>query len=128
MELAILGSGALLAAFALVAIGQHDWHRLARRSVRVKATVVGHQSRWDEGEKCYAARLAFEADGKAIEVVDGTLAPAPEPAVGTEVMLRYPAGRPDLARLPRPVTWIAVYAALVATLAMLGAELLKRLD
>ena len=49
----------------------------------------------------------------------------PQPDVGTDVFLHYPAGRPDLARISRPKAWIAIYAMLLATLALLFVELAK---
>lgn len=128
VELVILVSGAALVAFALVAIARHDWVRMTRPSISVRATVIGYQSRWDEGRKSYAARFQFDADGQTLVVTDQLLRMTREPALGHEVQLRYPKGRPDLARKARPVMWVIVYAVLLTLAALLAAELAARLN
>ena len=44
--------------------------------------------------------------------------------LGAMVELTYPAGRPDLARPPRPLMWVAVYLLLAGMVAMLAASAL----
>jgi hypothetical protein len=119
MEPVILWTSAALVVFALWAIARHDWLRLTRASVKVKAKVIGHRYNSDDGQKSYSARFAFDAAGQPFEVVDQLLVTQRSPTVGTELWLHYPQGRPDLARIPRPATWAMVYAVLLAMLTVL---------
>lgn len=119
MELVILWSAVGLVVFALWAIARHDWVRLTRGSVKVKAKVIGHRAISDDGQKSYSARFAFDVAGQSIEVVDKRLLTQRSPAVGSDVWLNYPKGRPDLARVPRPATWAFVYAMLLGMLTLL---------
>ncbi len=112
--------GVALVLFALWVTARRDWVRLTRASVRVPAKVVGHSTSWDDGQRAYAARLVFDLDGQSIEVVDQVFSSRPNPPIGAELWLNYPIGRPDLARIPRPVTWLLVYAALLTMLVLLG--------
>jgi len=123
MELVVLWSSTALVVFALWAIARHDWLRLTRASVRVKAKVVGHRCNSDDGQESFSACLAFDAAGHPTEVVDQLLLSQRSPAVGTEVWLYHPKGRPDLARIPRPATWTMVYAVLLGILTLLIFEL-----
>ena len=126
MALALRLCAAALVLISLAVIIRKDWLRLTRAAVRVDAVVVGHRSTLDEGHRLYAARFAFEADGQPVEVVDQRLYAHPQPAVGERVRLSYPAGHPELAHIPRPIVWTAIYIALLALLAVLGLQIFER--
>ena len=128
MHGAILWTGTALVVFSLWAISRHDVLRIMRTSFKVKARVVGHRTIWEDGQKLYSARFAFDVDGHSVEVVDQMQNSTPRPSLGSEVWLHYPRGRPDLARIARPVTWTLVYLALGATLAVMIYEMQGRLD
>ena len=123
IALVVLWVSTALVLFALWAIARHDWVRLTRPSVKVRGRVVGHEAVQDDGNTCYSARIAFDVAGKPMEVLDQSRTLQTQPDVGTDVLLRYPDGRPDLARIPRSKTWIAIYAMLIATLAFLVIDL-----
>jgi hypothetical protein len=128
MEGAILWSGTALVVFSLWAISRHDVVRIMRASVKVKARVAGYRTIWEDGQKSYSARFAFDVDGHRVEVIDQMLNSTPRPSLGSEVWLHYPRGRPDLARIARPATWAFVYLALGAMLAIMIFEMRRRLN
>lgn len=112
MEAWFLYASMALCLFALWAIARRDWVRLTTISRQVDAVVCGHRITRDSDGTSYAAILRFSAEGKEHEVVDQVLSPRPTPDEGTRVSLTYPVGRPDLARVPRPLLWGMVYALL----------------
>lgn len=124
MERAIILAGLALCLFALWALVRKDAARWFALSREVRATVVGHQEGWSDGHRTYAARLRFEAEGTSHEVIDQVLNGRPTPPEGTVVMLRFPVGRPDLARIPRPWTWAWVYLTIIGMTGILVARLM----
>jgi hypothetical protein len=114
--------GMALCLFALWAIGRHDLVRLRAISRSVDAEVIGHRISRDGDGTSYAATYRFSAEGETHEVHDAVLNSSPRPSVGTRVKLNYPFGRPDLARVSRPWTWLFVYATLLFMLAILIAR------
>lgn len=118
-------------AFAVLCLGlliRHDWLRLTRPSRRVLAEVIGHDSRFQGGGMEFAAIYGFYDEAGAHEVTDAVTHADPEPEEGEMVELVYPAGRPDLARPPRLLMWLGVYATFVFIVAMTSAKLLGWLD
>lgn len=119
MERAIILSGLALCVFALWALVRHDRVRWTTPSRRVTAHVCGHEARWFEDTRSYAARYRFSAEGAEHEVVDVVFTPTRTPAEGAAVELAYPAGRPDLARPRRTVLWLVVYAVIGVMIVLL---------
>jgi hypothetical protein len=118
-------------AFAVLCLGlliRHDWLRLTRPSRRVLAEVIGHHSRFQGGAMAFSAIYGFYDEAGAHEVTDAVTHAEPEPEEGETIELVYPAGRPDLARPPRLLTWLGVYATFVFILGMTTAKLLGWLD
>ena len=76
------------------------------------------------GRRAYAPVFRFAGEDGTHEVVDAVYSGAMKPPVGAEVALRYPAGRPDLAQVPRPLMWAAVYALLGGLEALLFAVMM----
>lgn len=128
MEPFILWASVALVVFALWAIARHDWLRLTRASAKVQAKVIGYRSNSDDGQKSYSARFAFDVEGQPCEVSDQLLTTQRSPPLDTEVCLHYPKGRPDLARIPRPITWGMVYSTLLAMLTVLILKLCGALN
>ncbi|MCW1383283.1 DUF3592 domain-containing protein [Novosphingobium sp. KCTC 2891] len=124
MERSILLAGLALCLFSLWALLRHDVRRLIAPAREARAVVVGHVANWDDGERTYAARLRFQADEQVHEVTDQRLRRQPLPPEGAAVIVRFPAGRPDLARIPHPWMWAWVYAAVTMMAVMLLARLL----
>ena len=119
MKLYFLIAGQALCLFSLWVLGRRDWVRLTRPSLRVEAEVTGYRSTWNEGARSYAPVYRFASDGAEHEVVEALYSTVQKPPVGTAVSLSYPAGRPDLAQVPRPLMWLAIYGLLVVMEAML---------
>lgn len=128
MEHWLLGAGIAVSLFSLWAIGRHDWVRLIRPSRRVTAEVTGHRSSWEDSSYTYAAIYRFRDEAGQHEVIDMVYRAVARPAAGTFVELAYPEGRPDLARPPRPLMWLAVYALFFYLIGMLIAKALGWLD
>lgn len=128
MERHFLFAGIALCLFSLWAISRHDWLRLTRPMLRVMATVSDHRESWDNSSRSYAAIYTFTAEGGSHRVEDALHSSFRKPEVGTLVELAYPAGRPDLARPPRPLLWLAAYAMLLALTGLLAAKALGWLD
>ncbi|WP_298190920.1 DUF3592 domain-containing protein [Novosphingobium sp.] len=124
MELYFLLAGQALCLFSLWAIARYDWVRLTRPAVRVDAEVTGYRSTWNEGARSYAPVYRFTSEGGEHEVVEAVYSGAQKPDLGTVVALRHPAGRPDLAHVPRPLMWLAVYGLLVFMDGMLLAKMM----
>lgn len=124
----LLYLGIALCLFSLWAIARRDLVRLGARMREVDAEVTGHRTRRDEDGIHYAAVYAFRAEGARHEVIDDVYSASPVPAIGQRRRLTYPAGRPDLARVPRPALWLAVYGLLLVLPVLLAARLLGWLD
>ncbi len=124
MKLYFLWAGITLCLFSLWALARHDWLRLTRPSLRVLATICGHRSTLDEGHRNYAALFRFSAEGAEHEVADSLYSPTRTFAVGTIMELVYPEGRPELARPPRLLMWIAVYGVLIGLGSVLAAKMM----
>lgn len=122
-----LFGGMALALFSLWVLIRRDWVRLFSPSCRVAAQVVDHQQSYSDGALCFAAVYRFTADGAEHQVIDQVFGSTRKPPVGSKVVLAYPAGRPDLARPPRVLMWIAVYAVILFMLCVLVASKLERL-
>ncbi|WP_068071156.1 hypothetical protein [Novosphingobium lentum] len=123
MKTYFLCASIALCLFSLWAIGRYDWLRLTRRSCRVEARVTGFRSLRDSDGISFAAVYTFSIGGAAHEVVDAVHSTVRRPPEGTAVMLAYPEGRPDLARPPRVLMWLAVYALLLGLAGFLTAKL-----
>ena len=124
MEAWFLFGGMALCLFSLWVIARKDWVRLRSMTRTAQAEVIGHRISRDNDGTSYAAQFRFSAEGKVHEVTDAVLSSRPQPPVGTKVTLSYPFGRPDLARIPRPWTWLFVYGTLLFMLGMLAAKTL----
>ncbi len=124
MKLYFLLAGQLLCLFSLWVLARRDVVRLTRPSRRVIGVVTGYRSTWDEGARAYAPVYRFAGEGAEHEVVDALYSNAAKPPVGTQVALRYPEGRPDLAQVPRPLLWAAVNALLAGLEAVLFAVMM----
>lgn len=124
MEQVLLALGIAILLFSLWALGRHDLLRLVRPTRRVLAEVTGHRSSWEDSTDTYAPIYKFRDETGEHEVVDMVYKAVARPEIGTRVELAYPAGRPDLARPPRPFTWLAVYLFLAYGLTVLVAKAL----
>ncbi len=109
------------AIFALLLRG--DLLRLTRRTVVTQARVVGHRVSSAQGRRTFSAIYRFTADHVAYEVADAVRSQTPRPDIGTLRELRYPRGRPELARPPRPLMWFALYGLLLYVAGVLVARL-----
>lgn len=125
-DAAILASMALCL-FCLWVTARNDLKRLFGISRTVRAVVIGHR-RMPDDQPSYSAVLRFSAEGAEHEVVDQLCHATPQPPIGTELDLTYPVGRPDLARVPRPLAWSFVYAVLIGTTVLLGGLLFGYID
>jgi len=124
MVLYILLAGQALCLFSLWVLARADFVRLTRPACRVVGVVTGYHTSWDDGSKSYAPVYRFTSEGSEHEVTEAVHRPAAKPPLGTAVALRHPQGRPDLARVPRPLLWLAVYGVLVGLEAVLLAKML----
>lgn len=122
METGIVWIAIAFVALCLGLLARNDWQRLQRVGRSVTAEVIGHRSQIDDNVRSYAPVYRFEAEGQSHEVTDQVYSAREAPPLGTRVVLHYPAGRPDLARPPRPLLWLAVYAALLFLLGILLAR------
>ena len=111
-----------LALFSLWVLIRRDWIRLVSPSHRVTAEAIDHRQSYSGGARCYAAIYRFTAEGAEHRVTDQAYGSAPKPPVGSRIELAYPAGRPDMARPPRVLMWITVYAVILLLLAVLIAH------
>ena len=124
METYFLYGSMALCLFGLWAIARRDWARMTSISRQVDAEVIGHRVTQDNDGTSYGAIYRFSAEGASHEVTDEVLCSKPAPPLGTRLTLSYPFGRPDLAHVPRPLMWLAVYATLLGLFAMLLARAL----
>ena len=124
MAFYFLIAGQALCLFSLWALARADVVRLINPACRVEAVVIGYRSAWEDGSNSYAPVYRFTSDGAEHEVADAVYRPARSPPPGTSVVLSYPQGRPDLARVPRPLMWLAVYGVLVVLEGVLLAKML----
>jgi hypothetical protein len=122
MELFLLLAGQALCLFSLGVLARRDLVRLTRPAVRVDGVVTGYRSTWSEGSGSYAPVYSFTSEGAEHEVVEAVYSSAQQLPLGTVVALRYPAARPDLAQVPRPLMWLTVYALLAGLEALLLAK------
>ncbi len=113
-----------LCLFALWVMIRRDWLRLTRPASRVLATVVDHRAGWDEGSKVYSAVFRFTDVSGPREVVDQLRTATPRPPLGSQVELCFPEGHPELARPPRVLLWVSVYALLIGLSGMVFARLM----
>jgi hypothetical protein len=119
MERFVLFAAMALCGFAFWALARNDLIRLVRPARRVQARVSGHRESWSDAARTYAAVYAFSDEHGEHQVTDPVYSSGKLRQVGDLVELTYPAGRPDLARPPRPLLWLVVYAALGYGLAVL---------
>ena len=124
MELTFLIAGQALCLFSIWVLARADLVRLTRPSRRVEAVVTGFRSTWNEGSRSYAPVYRFASEGGEHEVTEALYSGARKPPVGTAVALQHPEGRPDLARVPRPLLWLAIYGLLAGLEAALLAKML----
>ena len=124
MMLYFLLAGQALCLLSLWVLVRADVVRFTRPACRVEAVVTGYRSHWDDGGKSYAPVYRFTSEGAVHEVADAIHHPAARPPLGTAVTLNHPQGRPDLARVPRPLMWLVVYGALVLLEAVLLAKMM----
>ena len=124
MVLYFLLAGQALCLFSIWVLARADFVRLMRPACRVEAVVTGYRSYWDDGGKSYAPVYRFTSEGAEHEVADAVFGSSRKPPLGTTVELVYPEGRPDLARVPRPLMWLAVYGVLVGLEAVLLAKMM----
>lgn len=128
METVIVWIAIAFVALCLVLVARNDWPRLQRIGRSVTAEVTGHRSQIHDNTHSFAAIYRFEAEGQSHEVIDQVYSGRPYPPVGTRVSLSYPVGRPDLARPPRPLMWLGVYAVLLFLLGILLGKALGLID
>ena len=115
---------ALMLAVALFALGSLAWRDLGwrnRRPCEVEGKVVSLKSSMNRGAEVFAPVIRFAAEGAEHEITDIVYSERPKRAVGDKVTLAYPDGRPELARIPRPLVQVMIYAAFVFMAAMAAA-------
>ncbi|MFC0588799.1 hypothetical protein ACFFF7_05175 [Novosphingobium aquiterrae] len=122
METAIVWVAITFLAVCLLLVARSDWPRLQGIGRSVTAEVVGHRSQYHNNVRSYAPIYRFAAEGAEHEVIDQVYGGSEQPPVGTRIVLSYPVGRPDLARPPRPLLWLAVYAFLLFALGLMLAK------
>jgi hypothetical protein len=128
MESYVLIAGQALCLFSLWVLARRDWVRLTRPARRVEAVVTGYRSTWNEGSRSYAPVYHFTSESAEHEVVEAVYSGAQKRPLGTVVSLSHPAGRPDLAQVPRPLMWLTVYALLAFMEAVLLAKMMGWLE
>lgn len=109
-------------ALVLALMLRSDLPRWRSRSQTALGEVISHRSSYNDNARSFAPIYRFAAEGAMHEVIDQVYGARPVPPVGTLVQLSYPEGRPDLARVSRPVLWLFVYAVLLVGLAILIAR------
>jgi hypothetical protein len=122
MKTYLIWAGIALCVFSLWSIGRNDWLRITRPCVRVLARVASYRSNFDKSGRHFAAVYRFSAEGAEHDVIDQVYSSTRRPEIGQIVELRYPEGRPDLARPPRVLMWIAVYITLLTLMGMIFAK------
>lgn len=124
METVIAWVALAFVSIVLVLVLRSDLPRWRGSARTVQGEVVGHRSSLDDNSRSYAVIYRFSAEGAAHEVVDQVYVGSRHPPVGTQVSLSYPPGRPDLARVPRPLMWLGVYAFLIAAIWLLVTQVI----
>ncbi|MFM5908086.1 MAG: hypothetical protein ACKOPO_10975 [Novosphingobium sp.] len=114
-----LFAGMALCLFSLWAIARHDWLRLTTISRQAVGTVIGHKLVSDGEGRNWAPIYRFSAEGRDHEVTDQVSSGRKQPPEGATAKLVFPHGRPDLARPPRLLMWLTVYAFLIALFCVL---------
>ena len=118
--------GIALTVFCLGLFLRDDWRMLSCGRRFVRGTIIGHRRDIDEGSPVFIARVRFEAEqGGEFETTDMFLNATPEPGVGTELDVVYPAGRPDKARVHHPWWRALLYGIFLGLLGLLTARLLN---
>lgn len=97
----------------LALLARRDWLRFGGEKRKVIAHVTGHRLVEYDGTSQYGAVFAFSDETGSHEVIDEMRFTSPRPPVGTAVELAYPAGRPELARISRPLIVLATYVTVV---------------
>ncbi len=109
----IIAYPAILAgAYALWIVGMPDFLRVAKGTVHVRSRVSRHMP----GPDGFVPIFAFHHDGRSCEVPGPVASATPTPAVGTGQLLSFPAGRPELARVPAPFARSLLYCLFAAWL------------
>ncbi len=103
----------LIALYALWVVGRTDLLRLTQGVRRVRARVVRHVS----GSDGFTPIFAFQHGERSFEIPGQTAYAKPTPEAGSNVVLTYPAKRPDLAREPHPLARGLMYALFAAWIA-----------
>ncbi|MFM5950762.1 MAG: hypothetical protein ACKOPM_16275 [Novosphingobium sp.] len=119
-----LYAGMALCLFSLWVLARRDWVRIFTINRTAEAEVSDHRISRDGDGTGYAATYRFFAEGQEHEVTDEVYHASPRPPIGARVTLRYPLGRPELARVPRTLLWLGVYALLIGMFAVFLARLL----
>lgn len=119
MQSTVVGMAIAFVALCLALLLRRDWPRLQGVGRSVTAEITGFRSEYHNNARTYAPIYRFDAEGTRHEVIDQVYAPREHPPVGTRVTLHYPAGRPDLARPARPLTWLWTYGVLLLMLGLL---------
>jgi len=121
----------LMLAVALFALGSLAWRDLGwrnRQRREVEGTIASFKSSMNRGAEVFAPVIRFTAEGAEHEITDIAYSERPKRAVGDKVMLAYPEGRPDLARIPRPAVTVLIYAAFAFMALMAAAGVAGGLD
>ena len=124
MVLYFLLAGQALCLFSLWVLARADLVRLMCPAIHVEAVVTSYRSTWNEGSRSYAPVYRFTSEGGEHAVTEALYSTVQKPPVGTVVVLHHPKGRPDLARVSRPLLWLTIYGLLVGLEAVLLAKML----
>jgi len=112
--------GLALCLFSLGVLARRQLAWAGRRRSRTLAEVIRYECTTDEGVAFYAAVYRFTAEGAEHEATDAVYSPRPSVALGDQIWLTYPDGRPELAAVPRPAMWLMVWLAVGAMTAVLA--------
>jgi hypothetical protein len=112
----LFGLSFLLLGGTLAFFLRQDWVLLRGPVATARAVVIDQrEDRDSDGGLFYHAKIRFSpGSGPAIEVYDMVGSGRPDPATGAECTVIYPEGRPDLARIRRPILRACIYILLVA--------------
>jgi hypothetical protein len=100
-------------------VARDDIRRIRGTRHQVHAQVVDHAGHLHTGVHSYSAVYEFvDETGASHRATDEVRTGTPYPALGTSVILVYPAGHPILARRHRPGLRIFVYAVLIGFFVM----------
>jgi hypothetical protein len=112
-----------LLAVALGFLMRSDLRFAAGRRARAQGAITGYRRSLDDGSEWFIAQVRFAtASGAVIDFEDTLGKGQPEPPPGARVPVIYPVDEPAKARVER--TWLrpAIYALLLAMLALLAAS------